>query len=77
MEQTERRSRATKLKVRTGCITCKIRRVKCDEGKPSCSRCVSTGRKCDGYASPGITLDTTLWPAASRSLCFRHRIALS
>ena len=26
--------------------------MKCDEAKPSCSRCTSTGRKCDGYASP-------------------------
>ncbi|KAJ3497386.1 hypothetical protein NLG97_g1949 [Lecanicillium saksenae] len=32
-----------------GCTTCKIRKVKCDETKPSCKRCVSTGRKCDGY----------------------------
>jgi hypothetical protein len=24
--------------------------VKCDEGKPACHRCTSTGRKCDGYA---------------------------
>ncbi|PYH40693.1 Zn(II)2Cys6 transcription factor domain-containing protein [Aspergillus saccharolyticus JOP 1030-1] len=34
---------------RNGCITCKIRRVKCDEQKPECNRCVSTGRTCDGY----------------------------
>jgi hypothetical protein len=27
-----------------------VRRVKCDEAKPSCHACVSTGRKCDGYA---------------------------
>ncbi|TEY71535.1 hypothetical protein BOTCAL_0091g00200 [Botryotinia calthae] len=26
-----------------------VRRVKCDEGRPSCQRCISTGRKCDGY----------------------------
>ncbi|KAJ6147670.1 hypothetical protein N7497_009652 [Penicillium chrysogenum] len=26
-----------------------IRRVKCDEEKPHCRRCVSTGRKCDGF----------------------------
>ncbi|KAI5205409.1 hypothetical protein E4T39_03128 [Aureobasidium subglaciale] len=39
-----------KLKVRTGCITCKIRKVKCDEEKPFCKRCTDTGRKCDGYA---------------------------
>ncbi|KAI1853997.1 hypothetical protein JX266_001138 [Neoarthrinium moseri] len=36
-------------KVKTGCITCKIRKVKCDEARPSCHRCVNTGRKCDGY----------------------------
>ncbi|KAL6694536.1 hypothetical protein J3F84DRAFT_377157 [Trichoderma pleuroticola] len=36
-------------KVKTGCLTCKKRRVKCDEAKPSCKRCVSTGRVCDGY----------------------------
>ena len=27
----------------------RIRRVKCDESQPSCKRCTSTGRKCDGY----------------------------
>ncbi|KAL8727555.1 MAG: hypothetical protein Q9166_005961 [cf. Caloplaca sp. 2 TL-2023] len=27
-----------------------VRRVKCDEAKPQCVRCTSTGRKCDGYA---------------------------
>ncbi|KAK1621864.1 hypothetical protein BDP81DRAFT_361849 [Colletotrichum phormii] len=36
-------------KVRTGCITCKVRKVKCDETKPSCSRCTTTGRVCDGH----------------------------
>ncbi|KAF2148649.1 hypothetical protein K461DRAFT_50880 [Myriangium duriaei CBS 260.36] len=41
--------RAKKTKVRTGCITCKIRKVKCDEIKPACKRCTDTGRKCDGY----------------------------
>ncbi|KAH8646135.1 hypothetical protein BX600DRAFT_503788 [Xylariales sp. PMI_506] len=39
-------------KVKTGCATCRIRKVKCDENKPSCQRCVSTGRTCDGYESP-------------------------
>ena len=37
-------------KVRTGCRTCKQRKVKCDEVKPYCYRCTSTGRHCDGYA---------------------------
>ena len=30
----------------------RTRKVKCDEKKPSCQRCVSTGRTCDGYESP-------------------------
>ncbi|KAJ5089340.1 hypothetical protein N7532_008024 [Penicillium argentinense] len=34
-------------KSRTGCKTCKIRKVKCGEEKPSCLRCSTTGRKCD------------------------------
>lgn len=38
-------------RVKTGCITCRIRRVKCDEAHPDCNRCTSTGRKCDGYSS--------------------------
>ncbi|KAI0103762.1 hypothetical protein GGR51DRAFT_561417 [Nemania sp. FL0031] len=27
----------------------RIRKVKCDEAHPACSRCISTGRTCDGY----------------------------
>ncbi|KAG4026033.1 hypothetical protein MFRU_046g00390 [Monilinia fructicola] len=45
-----RRSRASKPKVKTGCLTCKSRRVKCDEAKPGCMRCVRFGHKCEGYA---------------------------
>lgn len=33
----------------SGLITIRTRKVKCDEGKPSCHRCVSTGRVCEGY----------------------------
>ncbi|EGX88277.1 C6 zinc finger domain protein [Cordyceps militaris CM01] len=42
-------------KVKTGCTTCRTRRVKCDEAKPACARCTSSKRKCGGYleyASP-------------------------
>lgn len=34
------------------CPPSRIRKVKCDEAKPSCQKCVSTGRACDGYDSP-------------------------
>ncbi|KAK8119902.1 uncharacterized protein PG998_004528 [Apiospora kogelbergensis] len=42
-------SKPRRLKVKSGCRTCKIRKVKCDEGRPVCDRCLSTGRVCDGY----------------------------
>ncbi|KAF2807002.1 uncharacterized protein BDZ99DRAFT_448691 [Mytilinidion resinicola] len=44
-----RTPRPSKAKAKSGCRTCKIRKVKCDEGRPACQRCVSTGRVCDGY----------------------------
>ncbi|KAF2120861.1 hypothetical protein BDV96DRAFT_278648 [Lophiotrema nucula] len=45
----KKRTRASHPKVRTGCHTCKARRVKCDEQRPACQKCINTGRKCDGY----------------------------
>ena len=33
-------------------ISNRIRKVKCDESKPFCQKCVNTGRTCDGYESP-------------------------
>jgi Zn(2)-Cys(6) binuclear cluster domain-containing protein len=32
----------------------RARRIKCDETKPSCMRCVKTHRKCDGYPLPKL-----------------------
>ncbi|KAF2186577.1 hypothetical protein K469DRAFT_572399 [Zopfia rhizophila CBS 207.26] len=31
---------------RTGCLTCRTRRRKCDEGKPKCQNCISKGFEC-------------------------------
>lgn len=36
-------------------MACRVRRVKCDEQKPSCERCIRTGRFCDGYESVFIS----------------------
>lgn len=41
-------------KVRTGCISCRKRRVKCDETKPSCSICIKAGLICGGYQATFI-----------------------
>ncbi|RSL66484.1 hypothetical protein CEP54_003671 [Fusarium duplospermum] len=42
-------SSSTRIYSKSGCRTCKIRRLKCDKGRPGCRRCLSTGRVCDGY----------------------------
>ncbi|KAJ5810885.1 hypothetical protein N7447_010401, partial [Penicillium robsamsonii] len=52
-----RRRRKWAPKLKSGCMTCKVRRVKCDEEKPHCRRCMSTGRKCDGYAHPPFVVE--------------------
>jgi len=44
------------LKVRSGCKTCRVRRVKCDETKPHCLRCARADRQCEGYEIEYIRL---------------------
>jgi len=39
-------------KSRKGCLTCKQRRIKCDETKPACRQCVDYGRHCSFLDSP-------------------------
>ncbi|KIW64468.1 hypothetical protein PV04_09400 [Phialophora macrospora] len=58
----------SRIKSGGGCLTCKIRKIKCGEEKPACLRCSSTGRKCDGYGNdinsrehaPEAPISTTL-----------------
>ncbi|KAJ0417151.1 hypothetical protein BJY00DRAFT_290018 [Aspergillus carlsbadensis] len=47
--------RVTRPRSRNGCITCKLRHVKCDEAKPECVQCQQSGRKCDGYDNASQT----------------------
>lgn len=51
VQPTSGRRKGSK-KLRTGCLTCRVRKVKCDEQRPFCLRCVTTGRTCDGYPVP-------------------------
>ena len=37
-----------KKRTKTGCQTCRTRRVKCDEGKPECNNCIKSKRQCEG-----------------------------
>ncbi|PMD33485.1 hypothetical protein L207DRAFT_571625 [Hyaloscypha variabilis F] len=54
-------------KVKTGCLTCKIRHKKCDESLPSCSPCMSTGRKCDFESVVSQVPEKTIQDQSSHS----------
>src|SRR5208282_1368636 len=41
-------------RTRTGCQTCRDRKVKCGEEKPSCLKCQRTNLVCPGYAPATI-----------------------
>ncbi|KAI4854032.1 hypothetical protein E4T44_00459 [Aureobasidium sp. EXF-8845] len=70
--KTKRRRKVGAKYSRNACGTCRIRRVKCDEGRPGCKNCASTGRSCDGYIlSPDNSSNKALYRPllpASRSL---------
>jgi hypothetical protein len=43
---TRRRPRGKGIRVRTGCLACRHRHLKCDEGKPTCRACQKAIREC-------------------------------
>ncbi|KAL2821521.1 hypothetical protein BJX63DRAFT_218526 [Aspergillus granulosus] len=44
-----KRRKAFAPRSRTGCRSCRIRRIRCDESPGQCRNCTSAGWKCDGY----------------------------
>jgi len=45
----EDKSKIIKNRSKTGCITCRRRKKKCDERKPECLNCEKNGSICEGY----------------------------
>jgi hypothetical protein len=76
LDLAPKRIRESTSKVRTGCSTCKARRVKCDEGKPICQRCTIGGRKCEYNAAraapPRNVITVYLPPTQSQPVFFFH-----
>src|ERR1700761_3803409 len=58
---------------RIGCVTCKAKRLKCDETKPTCQQCARRNVECGGYRKDhkwrpfGETSFTTGRPPGSKS----------
>ena len=47
----KKRKRVFSNRTKTGCLTCRSRKKKCDESKPACDNCVRGGFHCAGYAT--------------------------
>ncbi|KAL4988790.1 hypothetical protein BDW68DRAFT_186981 [Aspergillus falconensis] len=71
--QSKFRPRRRHRKSRNGCAECKRRRIKCDEVKPSCSRCILTMQKCVYAATAPTTQPSATAPQQSR----RNQLSLS
>ncbi|OAP58690.1 hypothetical protein AYL99_07780 [Fonsecaea erecta] len=64
LEKTKGASSPPKRRSRKSTPKKRARRVKCDEEKPECRRCLHTGRTCEGYLDlgpdPGSRLDSAV-----------------
>ncbi|KAH8681396.1 hypothetical protein BX600DRAFT_505090 [Xylariales sp. PMI_506] len=47
-DQTPKKA-AVRKRTKTGCLTCRKRRIKCDEARPTCGNCIKSKRQCEGY----------------------------
>lgn len=65
-------------RLRTGCLICKLRHIKCDEERPSCKNCLDGNRKCVGYPPlPPESTDFSAEGSTSQALQHRSEILLS
>ncbi|KAF8597737.1 hypothetical protein BDV93DRAFT_358496 [Ceratobasidium sp. AG-I] len=53
---------STRVRSKTGCLTCKNRRKKCDEKHPICDRCVRAGIECLGYSYLDLPKEKSVRP---------------
>ncbi|EPX72481.1 transcription factor [Schizosaccharomyces octosporus yFS286] len=60
--------RQARKRTKTGCLTCRKRRIKCDERKPVCYNCIKSKRQCEGY---------THFPRPTGALTAARRIPVS
>ncbi|KAG7405550.1 Sterol uptake control protein 2 [Fusarium oxysporum f. sp. rapae] len=64
-------SRRTHRKSKAGCVTCKRRHVKCDEGRPRCAKCALGNRSCSYASTPqqaGLSPNVAVAAVASTSV---------
>ncbi|KAL9600333.1 MAG: hypothetical protein Q9219_003283 [cf. Caloplaca sp. 3 TL-2023] len=56
-ERKNQSSNKDRKRTKTGCLTCRRRRIKCGEERPTCNNCVKSKRNCEGYTPRVIFKD--------------------
>ncbi|KAH7129207.1 hypothetical protein EDB81DRAFT_139836 [Dactylonectria macrodidyma] len=67
MSDVPQSSGRRKTRSKNGCLTCRIRKVKCDERRPRCQRCVKSSMKCE-WLEPGRPLSARRTPSSKGSI---------
>ncbi|KAK8243180.1 hypothetical protein IWZ00DRAFT_441756 [Phyllosticta capitalensis] len=69
---TDTNTKARK-RTKTGCLTCRKRRIKCGEERPICNNCIKSKRHCDGY-NQRVVFKPPIgdWPAAQANALSFH-----
>lgn len=44
------KAKLSRKRTKTGCLTCRKRRIKCGEERPVCRNCIKSKRHCEGYS---------------------------
>ncbi|WPG99558.1 Hypothetical protein R9X50_00237500 [Acrodontium crateriforme] len=52
VEAALKAAKLARKRTKTGCLTCRKRRIKCGEERPVCKNCVKSKRHCEGYHQP-------------------------
>ena len=61
------------LGISRACLTCKTRKIRCDEGRPTCERCTKSKRTCLGYKGE---VDTRLQGRTSKFVNSKRAVLL-
>ncbi|RMZ75954.1 hypothetical protein DV737_g5037, partial [Chaetothyriales sp. CBS 132003] len=62
--QAKKRKRTFANRTKSGCMTCRRRKKKCDEGRPECYNCQRGGFTCEGYTT---AKPSGMWALSSRT----------
>ncbi|KAI9842055.1 MAG: hypothetical protein M1838_003280 [Thelocarpon superellum] len=65
---TELNPKPSRKRTKTGCLTCRRRRIKCGEERPICNNCIKSKRDCEGYSQRVVFKDPVPVQSAGSNL---------